>query len=394
MYRPSLPDAPTMQMRRRGDEDGGRVEGVESAVVSFTPTTMNARAAQDNERFGMHGMHFCMPKPDPGFDWDLARTFLAAVEGGSFSSAARALGVAQPTVGRKVAALEEALGAALVQRAGPGFVLSSAGEALVVHLREMQASAARITRVAEARSLSLDGTVTITASQLISAHLLPRVIARLREAHPGIDVRVVATNAARDLQKREADVAVRNFKPTEPELYARKVGDRVARPYASPAYLARLGNPTHVAELVGAEYLAFERVDVMRTHLERLGVPLGPRSFPIVTEDHLVQWELAKQGMGICFAMEEVGDCEPAVRRVVPDFPLIPVPIWLVAHRELVTSRRIRVVFDLLAAELAKASERKGTDGAADVARDAAPKAVPPKAARRASRARPRDAHR
>ena len=71
-----------------------------------------------------------------------------------------------------------------------------------------------------------------------------------------------------------------------------------------------------------------------------------------MSENHLVQWELAKAGVGICFVMSEVGDAEPKVRRVTPDFPPIPVPMWLVAHRELATSRRIRVVFDLLAEAL------------------------------------------
>ena len=299
-------------------------------------------------------MHFCMPRGDPVFDWDLARAFLAAVDGGSFSAGARALGVAQPTIGRQVAALEEALGVALIQRSGASFALTAAGEALVAHVREMQEAALRVARVATARSLALEGTVTITASQLISAYLLPPVVARLREAHPLIDVRVVASNTVRDLRRREADIAVRNVKPDEPDLYARKIGDRVARAYATPAYLARLGDPKVVADLAGAEYLAFERLDMMRDYLVRLGVPIGERSFPIVTDDHLVQWELAKRGLGICFVMDEVGDREPAVRRVVPDFPPLPVPLWLVAHRELVTSRRIRVVFDLLAAELAR----------------------------------------
>jgi DNA-binding transcriptional LysR family regulator len=77
-----------------------------------------------------------------------------------------------------------------------------------------------------------------------------------------------------------------------------------------------------------------------------------------------VQWELAKHGVGVCFVMEEVGDAEPRVQRLVPDFPPLPVPVWLVAHRELLTSRRIRVVFDLLAEELARSASRQVERGA------------------------------
>ncbi|MGH7436501.1 MAG: hypothetical protein ACRENE_12580, partial [Polyangiaceae bacterium] len=78
--------------------------------------------------------------------------------------------------------------------------------------------------------------------------------------------------------------------------------------------------------------------------------------FPIVTSNHLVQWELAKQGVGICIVMDEVGDAEPRVRRVLPKLAPIPVPIWVTTHREILTSRRIRVVFDLLADALSRST--------------------------------------
>lgn len=89
----------------------------------------------------------------------------------------------------------------------------------------------------------------------------------------------------------------------------------------------------------------------MRRHA---GLELTPKNFPIVTDNHLVQWELAKQGVGIRIVMEEVGDSEPRVSRVLPDLPPVPVPVWLATHRELHTSRRIRVVFDLLADGLSR----------------------------------------
>jgi DNA-binding transcriptional LysR family regulator len=207
--------------------------------------------------------------------------------------------------------------------------------------------------VATGQSLSIDGTVCITASELIAAHVLPPIIGRLRRAHPGIEIEIVASNSARDLRRREADIAVRNFKPTQPELFARKIADRHARLYAAPEYLERIGNPTSPADLSRAEFFGFDRTATMIDGLRALGLELTPRNFPIVTDNHLVQWELAKQGAGICIVMDEVGDAEPRVRRVLPELPPLPVPIWLTSHRELRTSRRIRVVFDLLAEELA-----------------------------------------
>jgi DNA-binding transcriptional LysR family regulator len=126
----------------------------------------------------------------------------------------------------------------------------------------------------------------------------------------------------------------------------------VARPYATPGYLASIGGPTRARDLGAATFMGFDRSERMTAHLAQMGVPTGPENFSIVCENHLVQWELAKVGAGICFVMEEVGDAEPRVVRVASDFPPLPVPLWLVTHREVATSRRIRVVFDMLAAAL------------------------------------------
>ena len=298
-------------------------------------------------------MQFCMDWRAVRFDWNRARAFLVTAEEGSFSAAGRALGIAQPTIGRQVAGLEQELEVVLFERVGSGLVLTAAGLDLLEHVRAMGEAAAQVSLSAAGQASSVEGTVCITASELIAACILPPIVARMRRTHPGIEIEIVAANAARDLRRREADIAVRNFMPTQPDLVARKIADRHARMYASPAYLERIGDPTGPAGLVNAEFFGFDRSDLMIRGLRALGLELSPRNFPIVTDNHLVQWELAKQGAGICIVMDEVGDAEPRVRRVLPDFPPIPVPVWLTTHRELRTSRRIRVVFDLLAEALA-----------------------------------------
>lgn len=294
-------------------------------------------------------MHLRMDWRALRFDWNRARAFLVSAEEGSYSAAARALGLAQPTVGRQVAALEEELGVALFERVGNRLELSSAGFELVEHVREMGAAATRLSLTATGQAEALEGTVCVTASELIAAHLLPPILAELRRSQPGIEIEIVASNSVRDLLRREADIAIRNVKPTHPELFARKLGESVARPYATPAYLESIGRPEAPAELARADLFAFDRSDTMIRYLAELGVELDASHFPIVTANHLVQWELCKQGVGVCFVMEEVGDAEPRVERVLDDFPAIPVPIWLTSHRELRTSRRIRLVFDMLA---------------------------------------------
>jgi DNA-binding transcriptional LysR family regulator len=307
-----------------------------------------------DHRFRSRGMHSCMDWRAIRFDWNRARAFMVAAEEGSFSAAGRALGIAQPTIGRQVAALEEELGVALFERIGNALELTTAGLDLMEHVRAMSDAATRVSLAATGQSLSVDGSVCITASELIAAYILPPILGRLRLAHPGIEIEIVASNTARDLRRREADIAIRNFTSTQPELVARKIADRSARLYASPAYLERIGNPTSTSDLSRADFFGFDRSEIMINGLRALGVEVTHKNFPIITDNHLVQWELTKQGVGIGIVMDQVGDAEPRVRRVLPNMPPLPVPIWLATHQEVRTSRRIRVVFDLLAEELSQ----------------------------------------
>lgn len=284
-----------------------------------------------------------------GFDWNRSRAFLVTAEEGSFSAAARALGTTQPTVGRQVAALEQELGVTLFERVGNTLELTSTGLDLVEHVRAMCEAATRISLAATGQSHSVEGPVSITASEAVAAYLLPPILADLRRAYPGIEVELVVSNQARDLRRREADIAVRNFRTTQPDLIARKLRETHAHFYASPAYIERVGPLTTPEDLRRADLFAFDRSDTMLDGLRALGLEVTRRQFPIVTDNHLVQWELCKRGVGVCIMMEDVGQTEPCVRRILPDYPSIPIPIWLVCHRELHTSRRIRLVFDRLA---------------------------------------------
>jgi DNA-binding transcriptional LysR family regulator len=287
-----------------------------------------------------------------GFDWNRARAFLVTAEEGSLSAAARALGTTQPTVGRQVAALESELEIALFERVGTRLELTPTGLDLVEHVRMMADAAMRVSLAATGQSLSVEGTVCITASESVAAYLLPPIVAQLRLDHPGIELEIVASNEVRDLHRREADIAIRNVPAGQADLIARKVNDGRAFLYASPAYLERVGPVRSVPDLARVELFAFDRSDAMIDGLRAMGMELTRSQFPVVTGSHVVQWELCKQGVGVCVMMESVGDAEPLVQRVLEEVAL-PVPMWLVCHRELRTSRRIRLVFDRLAKELA-----------------------------------------
>ena len=211
----------------------------------------------------MPDMRGCMDWRSVKFDWNHARAFLVTAEEGSLTAAATALGMTQPTLGRQVSALEDELGAVLFDRAGGRLVLTAAGEALLDHVREMGESAMHVSRLAHGQSTELRGSVTISASEIYAAHLLPEVLQRLREQVPDVDITVVADNTASDLNRREADIAIRNFQPVEPELIARKIRDDTAWLYATPGYLQSIGNPTTADDYSQADFISFTTTQVL-----------------------------------------------------------------------------------------------------------------------------------
>lgn len=282
------------------------------------------------------------------FDWNRARAFLVTAEEGSLSAAARALGMTQPTLGRQVRALEEELDIVLFERIGRGLTLTAGGVDLLDHVRKMGEFANHVSLAASGQSQTIEGAICITASELISAFLLPPVLAHLRRTHPGVEIKLVATNTVRDLRRREADIAIRSGRPTDPNLIATRLRDTPARLYATPDYLKRLGHPESIADLGKGDFIGLSDDDRFMNGMNALGFNLTPKNFPLRTENHMVLWELVKNGLGIGVVIDEVGDAEPLVRRVLPSMAPIQVPAWLVSHHEVHTSRRVRMVFDLL----------------------------------------------
>ncbi|MDO6589999.1 LysR family transcriptional regulator [Loktanella sp. D2R18] len=297
-------------------------------------------------------MHIRMNWRAVKFDWNKARAFLVTAEEGSLSAAARELGMAQPTLGRQVDGLEQELGVVLFERVGRGLSLTPSGVELLEHVRAMGEAAQRVSLTAHGQSQTLEGSISIAASETYAAVLLPPIIAKLRREEPGIQVEIVVSNRASDLRRREADIAVRNFRPTEPDLIAKKIGMADAILYAAPSYVEKLGSLTVPYDLRHADFINLDHSGMMLKGLNSLGLGLTEANFPLLTESYLVMWELVKQGAGIGVLDAYIGDAEPAVVRVLPDLEPLRFPIWLVAHRELSTSRRIRRVYDFLVAEL------------------------------------------
>lgn len=286
------------------------------------------------------------------FDWNHARAFLATVEHGSLSAAARAMGMAQPTLGRQVTALEQELGVVLFERVGRGLTLTPSGEQLLAYVRKMGEAANEMSLKSFGQSKVVEGNVKLATSEVFAAFTLPPILKKLRATHPGITVDIITSTAASDLLRREADIAIRYFHPKEPDLIAKKMGVGGGALYATPQYLSEIGNPKTPQDLQNADFISMNAGGALLTGLNNAGLNLTQKNFPYHTADWLVMWEFVKQGLGIGMFDTVNGDAEPMVQRVLPDMDNIEATMWLVAHRELRTSARIRIVFDLLANEL------------------------------------------
>ena len=150
------------------------------------------------------------------FDWNRARAFLVTAEEGSLSAAARALDMTQPTLGRQVTALEQELGVALFERGARGLELTPSGLDLLEHVRAMGEAANSLSLTASGQATAVEGNICITATEVMAAFILPPIIEKLRRLEPGITVELVASNSTSDLKRREADIAIRSFRPTQP----------------------------------------------------------------------------------------------------------------------------------------------------------------------------------
>lgn len=290
----------------------------------------------------------------PPFDWNRLRAFLVTAEEGSLSAAARVLKLTQPTLGRQVAALEAELGVILFERVGRSLSLTRSGLELLEHARAMGEAANRVSLAASGRVEAVEGEVSVAASDVTAAFLLPPMLARLRAAAPGISVNVVASNSLSDLLRREADIAIRHVEPQDGDLVVRRMPDMLARIYASRDLIARQGgHPRDAAALSAWPFIGFERSERFRLALNTEGLSLTQGSFPIVSENGVVAWHYVRTGLGVGVMVEAVARQAPEVECVLPDMPPFVVPVFLATHRELHTSRRIRIVFDLITGLLA-----------------------------------------
>ena len=282
-------------------------------------------------------------------DWNQLKAFLETAETGSLSAAARKLGLTQPTLSRQVAAIEQRMGVTLFERVGKTMALTPTGLDLLEHARAMGAAASGLRLAASGRSQAVGGVVSVSATDAVATHLLPPLVRQLREKEPGIAIEVISSDAVSDLLRREADIAVRHVKPEQPELIARLIREPAANFYASEDWVKIHGHPRHATEAAHLPFVGSDRSGNYLAWLNQHGLPITEANFSCYAAHSMALWALVRHGMGIGAMIDEIARDTPDIIRVLDDVPPLRFPIWLVTHRELRTSPRIRVVFDALA---------------------------------------------
>jgi DNA-binding transcriptional LysR family regulator len=279
-------------------------------------------------------------------DWNDFRYFLAIARAGTFAAAARELGVEHTTVGRRLTALETALGTRLFIRGPEGLTLTGAGRDVLPLAEEIAARAQAIERRVSGDDGRVEGTVRVSISEAISGYMVKQSAA-LRDRHPGLMVEMLIGNHASDLLRGEADLAVRARPVTEPDLVARKLVRAGWSLYASPDYVARRGTPATPEALVGHDVIAFD--DSMANtpggvwfgaHAKGCNVAMRGNSVVAILNAAIC-------GMGVAVIPCFLGEREPQLRRLTPRV-LGERDVYLVVHPDLARVARVRAVMDFL----------------------------------------------
>jgi len=285
-------------------------------------------------------------------NWDQLRTFLEVRRDGSLSGAARRLGLTQPTVGRHIDALEEALGVTLFTRSPRGLTPTPAAIALSPEAEAMASAAAALGRRASDEAAEDRGVVRVTASEIVAAEVLPPIFAAFRLKHPGVAIELAVSNRNADLARRDADIAARMVRPTQSGLIARRIGLSRIGLYARRDYLERYGEPRSLADLKSHCLIGFDRDNRSFRAAGELARALTREDFGFRCDSDLAQLAALRAGVG-------VGGCQAAIARRTPELVAVlpnafqyALEVWLVMHPDLKATRRVRLMFDHLAAGL------------------------------------------
>jgi len=288
-------------------------------------------------------------------DWGDLRYFLELSSAGKLAAAARKLGVDYTTVGRRLAALEEDLGAKLFERTPEGLILTEAGESIRAAAEEMEEAALLVEQRALGADRKLAGVVRVATTEMLGQFVVLPAVRALHEIHPQIRVDL-ATGAQRlDLARREADVAIRYVRPESGDLVSRRVARVAEAAYASKGYLASHPRPTAGNGLAGHDVVLLESRTLRGNHVA--GEDVANARIVLRTGNSLSLHRAVALGIGIGGLPCYIGDADRELRRVFPEAPVEIDDLWLVVHADLTRTSRVRAVIDALEGRLAEVAK-------------------------------------
>lgn len=291
-------------------------------------------------------------------DWDGYRVLLRIAERGSFSRAANDLGISQPTASRRIEELERALGARLLVRRSRGVVPTPTGERVVAEARRMEHSAIAASRMASGEPGPARRRIRISATEGLGTLWLPHRVQALREADPTLVIELVVDNAAADLASRQADIAVRLFRPRQPDLVAHRVGSLGFGFFATPGYLAERGTPRRLGDLARHDHVGLvDRPGVaVPSYLRWLRRLVPEERFVTAASSLLAMHELARAGLGLVLATSALLAGDGRLVRVLPRAKPPGMDIWLAVHGDVRRDPDVVCVLEKLAAIIASES--------------------------------------
>jgi DNA-binding transcriptional LysR family regulator len=288
--------------------------------------------------------------------WSLLASFLMVAKLGSLSKASAKLQVSQSTLSRHIKSLEDFLGFALFDRHARGLSLTPRGVALQARAEAIGGEVDAFFREAVGLNAQVGGTVRVTLSEVAGVRLLMPWAVRFQQAWPQISLDWVITNEVSNLLAREADIAVRmsGLGPQQ-DLIARAAGSLSLGFYASKSYLAR--HP-HIYPINNIETLrrhtliGYDQDDSFIRNAARIGEHFVRDDFAFCTDSVLAQIEVIRAGLGVGVMLNYIGEQDPTLERILPEFIAASLPVWVVAHKDVHTNARVRIVFDSLFEEV------------------------------------------
>ncbi|WP_434388370.1 LysR family transcriptional regulator [Melittangium boletus] len=286
-------------------------------------------------------------------NWDDLKVFLAVARAGSLVGAARSLGQTQPTMGRRLYALEEAVGHKLLRRDAEGFSLTQAGAAVLAHAERMEEEALAFERRLAGQAEELGGMLRVSSSDWFATHVLAPVVARFSQRHPRAVVELVTDTRLVSLSRRESDLGFRFLRFQEPDVLQKRLMHVAYEAYASPAYLARHGVPSPTT---GGEGHALITMDTAFSELADVGWltrKLPEARFAGRSNNRDVQARLCAAGAGIAVLPRQVGEATPGLERVWLDEPPPGRDVWAGYHRDLHRLPLLRALLETVTGALA-----------------------------------------